>query len=481
VHSFPFIKKLAFSDAVLFWLLCCVHCVAGVCLKIAYGIDSETNIGGPGVWDYCWQMLPSEVLQHHLLQGIWFLHAQPPLYNLLGGIAYKLFYPHHCAALQWLNIGLGSLASAMIYTICKAVFKNRIMSFCTALFLAFNPAVFLYEANALYDFMCLFLIILSGYCLIRYCQKRTAGALIGFCAGVNALILTRSLYNIILLVPLALLLCIITGRRAKKSLVVFSLFGMLSVGWYAKNAVMFGFFGSSSWLGMNLFNQVSFHLWPRQMAQAGCDPLVIDKGVFLELSDYAPYGFTATSGVPSLAGNDMHNVNIIAISNVYLKNSLRLIRRYPVHYLKNMLHGYFIFCKPSTRMYDLTEYVVKIGIPVGAWEWLEGRIDWPWCAWTTNAVIFLPLSLILICLLLMHEKRRTAARWYEVLRTNAAVVYIVIMVCYTTTISSMFELWENNRFKFPVEQFIWILVLYSVFETVRLFRGEIAEKKTTAV
>jgi hypothetical protein len=469
VRSFSFMKRKPVPDTVLLCLLSCIHCAFALYYKYGCGIDAETNLGGPGVWDMCWQMLPSDIIRHHFFQGLLHLHAQPPLYNLLGGLAFKLLQPHHLAAQQWLNIGLGSLAAAMTYLLCKEIFRNRYAAFCTTLFCSLNPAIFLYEANVLYDFLCFFLIILGGWCLVRYCRKQTIGALIGFCAGVNSLILVRSLYHVVLLVPLAILVVLASRRRVKKALLVFLLIGLLPVAWYAKNAVMFGFFGSSSWLGMNLFHQVSYHILPQQMTRAGCDAMVFDKGVFLYPSDYAPYGFTATSTVPSLNNDDMHNINIVAVSDVFFKNSMRLIRNYPGHYIRNMAHAYCIFCKPSTQFYDLTEWVVRVAPHVAVWEWLDGRIDLPWCAGVTNSVIFLPFSLVVICLLLIHKKRTGGWRWRDVLRDNTLLLYMALMVCYTVVVSSMFELLENNRFKFPVEQFMWMLVLYSAFEMVRLY------------
>jgi 4-amino-4-deoxy-L-arabinose transferase-like glycosyltransferase len=463
-------KRKPVPEAVLLVLLCCIHCAVALYYKYGCGIDAEANLGGPGVWDMCWQMLPSDIMRHHFLQGLWYLHAQPPLYNMLGGLGFKLLQPHHLAAQQWLNIGLGSLAAAMTYPICKEIFRNRWAAFCTALFCALSPAIFLYEANVLYDFLTFFLITLSGWCLVRYCRKQTMGALIVFCTGINALILERSLYHVVLLVPLAFLVVLASRRRVKKALAVFTLIGLLPVAWYLKNAAMFGFFGSSSWLGMNLFNQVSYHILPQQMTHAGCDALVFDKGVFLYPSDYASYGFTATSFVPSLGNDDMHNVNIIAVSDVFFENSMRLIRNYPGHYVKNMAHAYCIFCKPSTQLYDLTEWAARVAPHVAVWEWLEGRFDFPWCAGVTNSVIFLPFTLVVVCLLLLYKKRRTGSRWRDVLRDNTLLLYVALMVSYTVAVSSMFELWENNRFKFPVEQFIWILALYSAFEVIRLSR-----------
>jgi Dolichyl-phosphate-mannose-protein mannosyltransferase len=458
------------SDSSLFWLLFCTHFSVALFYRFVCGINPGADINGLGGWDNYVQLLPSGIMRHHLLQGLWYLHAQPPIYNLICGILFKLFQPHHVTVLHWLNIVLGSLAAAMTYAICKEIFRNKPVAFATALFLALNPSLFLFEANALYDLLCLFLISLSGYCLVRYCNKQTTGALIGFCAGINSLILVRSLYHIVILVPLAILIAVASGQRAKRAIFIFSLIGILPVAWYAKNAVMFGFFGGSSWFGYNLYDQVSYNTPQERLKIANCDAFAVD-GVFPDTSKSRRYGFTRTSSVPSLRNNDFHNINIIAISHAYLINSLRLIRTFPGHYVKNMAHAYFIFCKPSTQFVDFLEWVPRIAAPVRGWEWLEGRIDFPWCSRVTNFVIFLPLSLVLISLLLIHEKQQRRKLWREVLHDNVLLLYLAIMVSYTVIVSSMFELGENNRFKFPVEQCIWILVLYSVFAVARLSRN----------
>jgi 4-amino-4-deoxy-L-arabinose transferase-like glycosyltransferase len=457
------------SDSSLFWLLFCTHFSLASFYDLVCGVKPNANITGLGIWDSYWQLLPSDIMRHHLLQGLWYLHAQPPLYNLLCGILFKLFFPHHLAFQQWLNSALGSLAAAMTYTICKEIFRNKPVAFATALFLALNPSLFLFEANALYDFLCLFLITLSGYCLVRYCKEQTNGALIGFCAGINSLILVRSLYHIVILVPLAIVVLYASVRNAKKAMVIFLLMGMVPFAWYAKNAVMFGFFGGSSWFGYNLFNQVSYNTPLGQLELAKCDAFVLD-GVFPDTSNFRRYGFARTSTVPSLRNNDFHNINVVAISHAYLINSLRLIRTFPGKYAKNTVLSYFIFCKSSAQFFDVADFAARIPGPVTAWEWLEGRIDFPWRSRVTNFVIFLPLALVLAVLLLINEKLGAQGPWREVLRNNILLLYVMVMVSYTVIVSSMFEMGENNRFKFPVEQFIWILVLFSVFAVARLVR-----------
>ena len=46
--------------------------------------------------DHFWQYIDISLLQHNLGQSIWYLHSQPPLYNLFLGCVLKLS-PQHTA------------------------------------------------------------------------------------------------------------------------------------------------------------------------------------------------------------------------------------------------------------------------------------------------------------------------------------------------------------------------------------------------
>ena len=71
-------------------------------------IDSERN-----TWDWFWQAAPIDLLRGRLLETVFYFHAQPPVYNVVGGVLAKLFYPHHLEALYTLNIVMGALMVMM--------------------------------------------------------------------------------------------------------------------------------------------------------------------------------------------------------------------------------------------------------------------------------------------------------------------------------------------------------------------------------
>src|SRR5580698_4457485 len=48
-----------------------------------------------------WQMIDPELMRTDLLRSIWYLHMQPPGYNLAVGVVVK-FFPEHYGAVLWI-------------------------------------------------------------------------------------------------------------------------------------------------------------------------------------------------------------------------------------------------------------------------------------------------------------------------------------------------------------------------------------------
>src|SRR5688572_29161132 len=78
----------------IFWLLFSLHFAIALYLKFAVGIDTESHIH-VGSWDWFWQAIPTANLLEHPFSSIWYFHAQPPVFNFLGALLMRLFYPNH--------------------------------------------------------------------------------------------------------------------------------------------------------------------------------------------------------------------------------------------------------------------------------------------------------------------------------------------------------------------------------------------------
>ena len=209
-------------------------------------------------WDWFMQTLPLDALRRDLWGSLWFLHAQPPLLNLAGGILIQGFYPHHLEALHLFHVLLGALICGLFYLLAAHFVTRRWIAVAWALILAFNPALYLYEAYVLYEVLTAFLVLATLAALLWHWQRQTPAALYAFLLALNLLILTRSVYHIVLLAPALLLVWWLAPAPTRRRVMLTGArICLLRLGGYAKNHVLFDTFGASSWWGIGLWKAAS--------------------------------------------------------------------------------------------------------------------------------------------------------------------------------------------------------------------------------
>ncbi len=456
-----------------FWLVAGLHFVVALYYKQVIGLDIAWR-----EWDGLWQTIPTDLLRANLWQSLWHYHAQPPLFNLFGALLLKLFYPHHLEAMHFVYIMLGSLMAGMAYRILWALTNNALLSFVTAVLLALNPTLFLYEAYPLYDLLTAFLIMLSIFCLAIYWAKPRLWPLVAFILTLNLLVLTRSFYHLMILFIAISFALFLARAQWRRLLPVLLLICLLSVGWYAKNAYRFDFFGSSSWLGIGLWKIVGATYSADELAtfveQELITTAVADLPEFSRPSLFVPYGFTATSPIAVLAQDDYNNINILAISQMYRQSALNVLKHDPGHYAVNVILAYMVYTSPPSRFYHLTDNATRMGgheqlvsqYVLGQrfiQRFLPLRDDTigSWMA------ILLPVNFLMYLLWVFKQNRFSSGRWRAYLRADAVMVWLVFMIVYTTAVGITLEYIENVRFQFLVEQPIWIFIVVTTYRIAR--------------
>ncbi len=81
-----------------------VHVAVAVLYWVVLGVTIVHDFG-PDKWGWFWQSVPTELLRTRAAESLWYLHGQPPLWNLFGALLIKLFGSLH---MQALHIGLGA-------------------------------------------------------------------------------------------------------------------------------------------------------------------------------------------------------------------------------------------------------------------------------------------------------------------------------------------------------------------------------------
>jgi hypothetical protein len=456
-----------------FWIIAGLHLLVALYYKQWVGLDIAWR-----EWDGMWQTIPVDLLRSELWQSLWHYHAQPPLFNLFGAFLLRISYPDHLEAMHYVYILLGALLAGMVYRTLWTLTDNGLLAFAVALLVALNPTLFLYGAYPLYSMLSAFWIMLTVFCLALYVEKQRPWLLVAFVLTLNLLILTRSLYHIVVLViaiPFAVFLAHTQWRRL---LPVLLLVTLLSLGWYAKNAYRFNFFGSSSWMGLGLWKIVGAGYSPEEEAifieQGLVAPAVVDLPEFSPPPLFASYGFTETTSFNVLSRDDYNNVNIPAISEMYRQSAVNLLKHDPGHYAVNVIMAYIVYTSPPSRFYHLTENADRMGDHerfvsqyvlgqkfVQNFLPLRDKTIGSWMA------ILLPVNLLVYALALFRRNRFSAARWQAYLRLDAVMVWLVFLILYTTAVSITMEYIENARFQFLVEQPIWIFIVVTTYRTLR--------------
>lgn len=191
-----------------------------------------------------------------------------------------------------------------------------------------------------------------------------------------ALITTKSVYHLILLlgaVPLALLLI---GRPTRRQLILLLVLVLLPTSWYGKNRIQYGFFGASSWYGMGLWRTALFDqdgtVLDELYATGTLSP-VVRVEAFAPPIEYRRLGYDQESQIPLLSGNDSHNINIPTISRDYRSSAVLLIKASPVQYLRNVITAYGNFATPSADFVHLADNRDRIRLHASVETAILGR------------------------------------------------------------------------------------------------------------
>ncbi|MDP6635107.1 MAG: hypothetical protein QGG42_09430 [Phycisphaerae bacterium] len=440
---------------------------------VGLGITAHRLPGDkPEYWNAFWQSLPIESLRTNLCESIWNLNSQPPMHNIYGGVLAKLFYPHHLEWMHYINIGLGACIPGMVGVIVWRISRNKFGGLLAALISALNPSLFLYEAYPLYTLSAAFLVTASIFCLAMFCPDRKTGWLYGFVVIVNLLILTRSAYHLVILLAVIPFAVMLADAKRFRVLAICLLVSGCSVGWYAKNYVKFGFFGSSSWAGQGLWRitgkDYSLDRKADLLARGVIEPAAANVHPFTPPSGYTQYKeFNETSEIDVLNNDDFNNINIIAISQSYGRSALGVMRDDPKTYFKNVGRAYRAFCVPSSQYLQVSENAAKMS----GHEWVFSRIlQGQWlCEYlaretdvTEGADIFRSLLFFILPLMILgyfvSSVRRCGIRpraWGKMMSRDPVTAMAMFLIFYSTAVCCMAELGENMRFKFLIESLLW--------------------------
>ncbi len=447
-----------------------------------------------------WQYLDPGLLRERLAESLWYLHGQPPGFNLLLGLILQAFPTRYGLAFQGLYL-LGGLA--LYLGTCWLMLRlgvSRALAVTISTLFMLSPSYVLYENWIFYTFPVCVLLTLSAVVLERLLHTERRRYAFAFFGLILLVCLSQSLFHIgyYLLVTL---LVVTAARRPRRVLPAAVLPFVLLAAVYAKNYALFGRFTASTWLGMNVGKVVDYVPLEqrRQLVAEGSLSPVALVPPFAPLERYPADLRQVPEGAPPVlaqattrlgCGNYNH-VAYVAISDHYLRDSLAIARLAPAAFARKIADAwrfyfwsssdYFVFeeqaevsrearargdrgeVSEEAMFYQRSAANKRVLAPFDTLynRLFYGRVDRniPFISIRGRLYILLSLGIPLVTLYaaaLAARGRMGSARLDRYSR--AMLAYYSFNIVYVAAAANFIEVGENHRIRFVTDPFLVILL-----------------------
>lgn len=446
-------------------------------------------------FDRYWQYIGVPLLRDHLWECVFYLHSQPPLFNLFLGTVVALAPLHTTAALAVLYKLMGLLISVAVYALMRRLGIGIYLAVIATVAFIVSPPVLYFENYLFYEYPTMLLLCAAAVALHRFLahgQGRAGAIAFGLMAGV---VLTRSLFQVvwlILVVATVAVLCCSATRRKIWAAAAVPIAVVLAL--YAKNFILFGTFTSSSWFGMNLMSVVTFAM-PSEtrvaLLQSGHLSPFFALEPFSSVATYRPYvpevprtGVALLDDEHTVAGTpNFHHRIYASVAKYYAADAVRIMLHEPWLLGLGVRAAASLFFRPASDF----EYFRGFGHCIQMWQRLYHIVVYgqlnapPWSQKETRAeahdldalarrigwfiVVGMPL-------LIWHGiSRMRAAAAVPDEAGVATFALVVVTIIYLTIVAIGLNVGENQRYRFLLEPFLWVL-LASAVQSLFRFRRE---------
>ena len=412
-----------------------------------------------------WQYLDPFLLRERSWESLYYLHSQPPLFNLFLAVGLRFFKEHSALFFQSVFILLAYLSTILLYRslILFSVGKKFSLVLCLAFLL--HPSFVLYENLLFYPWFEVFLILTSVWSLQKLGVSKNLmwchlffGALAGLC-------FLRSLFHLLFFLMSAVLVCIYFSSARREILRACVLPLALVLGLYLKNYFEFGFFGSSSWLGLNLANNLMMVHFKEGKSSL---PALLRRKPFTPLSPaeissarmpnrYAivpalaePTKRESLSGTPGFCDANYNHYGYISLSSAYQSAARTYYSAHPEIFLKRLILSWHYFFYPSSRYQRLSGNTAKISAWNELWDrFIFGRITVPGAIGIDDRPFAVYLGLfagipVLIGLGCIYLGRVSVG-------LRLPLAYLLFVIVWVALVGNLLEMPENNRFRFSID------------------------------
>lgn len=429
--------------------------------------------------NWFFQFLDPELLRHHLLQSLFYLHMQPPGYNLFLGIVLKLFPQGYITAFHAIHLVFGAAITCQLFYLMRCLGVGARLSFTVTALFMISPGVVLFENFLLYEYPLVFILMISAIFLFHFFKGRSAASAVGFLLCQFCLVMLRNHFHLVYFAVVFIFLLYFTKFNRRLVAGVGSVLSIAVLALYLKNLILFGHFVSSTWLGMNMATITTHHLTAQErqqfVSQGRISPIP-DIDAIVPLSAYRPYiTMPAKTSIPALdeelkstGAINFNHLGFLEVQKLYMRDGKYILRHYPIAYLRSVAIAWFAYFLPTTdfAFFDLNEPRIR-GIErffdivfFGQFKQITDRkelrkIKSPAVVLYTGVFLLIGLpTLFIFGVVFVYRGVRRGT-----LDAPRAMVigFMLFIIAYCSAVANFLSSVENNRYRFPMDGFFVIL------------------------
>ncbi len=438
------------------------------------------------------QFADPELLRTRLLETCWYLHVQPPLFNLFLGCILKAFPVPYAIAFNTVYLLMGFCLYVTIVFLQVQLGVARILA--TALATAFvaSPTFILYEHLVDYTVPSAMLLAVSALLLDHFLLYRRTCAGWLFFAVLFVLGGIRATYHLAFYALIAVFVLRAVQFPRRRVLVMALIPALLLVSFYAKSYALFGEFSVCSYAGKHLWIKTIGNL-PREdrvrLVEKGDLSQTSLIGCFETVSSY-PERYQKTEGfdnVPSLhaltKSSGEINYNHLAqlvIGQAYRRDAVYGLLNFPGIFAATTLQAWLDYCTPgSAKLTDFANYPyleelaqVYARVPYGQIDLPLGK-DVPLLqhhVWGDHQYLGLLVGLPslvgygLWCALGLGRANHLLTR-----NQRVVILYLCLVILYVAVVGNIMEMNETSRFRFETDPFYLVLTGILIQHTMARF------------
>jgi hypothetical protein len=446
---------------------------------------------------YGWQLIPWDVLSADPVRSVWYLHVQPPLWNLfLGGLAW-MSPVGDSLTLQAAMAAIGVVGAFLAAELATSFGLSRRWAVVVALVATANPEVLKGAFEPTYELATGVLLMAVVLVLSRLgSMTNVRRGLLLLAALVTATTMTRSLYHPIWAIALVVLgLWLVRGRIDRRTVLAALAVPILVMGgWMAKNQFLFGDATLSSWFGMNLQRAVIPVLPRADLEKMHADGDVSEIAMIGPFGNYDLYVDAMPPCEPTREHRSLSeatrttdqwspNFNyecFLPIYSVAGDDALAVIREHPEVWVEGRMWSlratFAVATLPAEsesiamRFLDSTFSIARLdmGGVLSTYGWgtpIYGQLE----AGVDFGLVLIPLYAVLILagarVLVRRLRRRT------MVTNDVALVATSFTVAFTIVVGAVAELGEQARFRTMVDPLATVVGAFLISMAVRAVRS----------